>query len=145
MVVGFAYVISGLLKFIDPLGTELIVDNYFHFLHLEGITFLAKKFGILLCLFEITLGFSVIFFMRSPLVKYVIILTHCVFILLSIILIIWNPQMHCGCLGDAFHLTHWQTFVKNILLLLFILIAFLRPIPRREDKDSVLNYGKNYN
>ena len=37
-----------------------------------------------------------------------------------------SPQCvdDCGCFGDALHLTPWQSFTKDIVLLFFILILF---------------------
>ena len=38
------------------------------------------------------------------------------FLLISALLLIFNPTMDCGCFGEAVHLTHLQTFVKNLVL-----------------------------
>ena len=46
------------------------------------------------------------------------------FTILSLALVIWNPQMHCGCFGEAIHLTHWQTFIKNIVLMGMLWLAY---------------------
>ena len=48
------------------------------------------------------------------------------FTLLTLFLVIFNPEMDCGCFGEAFHLTHSETFVKNVVLLL-MLVAFAFP------------------
>ena len=46
------------------------------------------------------------------------------FTLVSLALVIWNPLMHCGCFGEAIHLTHWQTFIKNIVLMGMLWFAY---------------------
>jgi len=40
---------------------------------------------------------------------------------------IWraNPDFDCGCFGEVVHLSHLQTFLKNIVLLALCAIAFL--------------------
>lgn len=49
------------------------------------------------------------------------------FTALTLALLIFNPEMDCGCFGEAIHLTHLQTFIKNIILML-MLVAFAFPI-----------------
>ena len=49
----------------------------------------------------------------------------CFFTLLTLALVIFNPEMDCGCFGEAIHLTHMQTFLKNIVLCMLLAGAFL--------------------
>ena len=46
-------------------------------------------------------------------------------------LAIFNPISDCGCFGEAIHLTNWQTFFKNLILLPCITLLFVqrRKIP----------------
>ena len=47
------------------------------------------------------------------------------FTLLTLALVIFKPEMDCGCFGEAIHLTHTETFVKNIILLSLLLIYYI--------------------
>jgi hypothetical protein len=47
------------------------------------------------------------------------------FTVITLILWIANPVMDCGCFGEAIHLTHGQTLLKNLVLVALALIAFI--------------------
>ena len=53
----------------------------------------------------------------------------------TLYLAIKNPVEDCGCFGEAIHLTHAQTLLKNLVLLALALVAFLPfqnfGVPRR--------------
>ena len=115
--VGLLYVVSGLLKVMDPVGTGLIVEAYFRFMHLSESALVAKSLGVFLGALETIVGFAAVFCVWSRITKWFMMGMQITFTLVSLALVIWNPQMHCGCFGEAIHLTHWQTFIKNIVLM----------------------------
>ena len=47
------------------------------------------------------------------------------FTILTLLLVIFKPEMDCGCFGEAIHLTHGETFIKNLILLSLLLIYFI--------------------
>ena len=117
IVVGLLYVASGLLKIMDPVGTGLIIEAYFRFMHLPESALVAKILGVVLGALEAALGFAAVFCVCPRITRWILQGMQSAFTLLSLALVIWNPQMHCGCFGEAIHLTHWQTFIKNIVLM----------------------------
>ena len=123
-ILGVVFLISGLLKLVDPVGTMLIVTEYFKFL---GLTFLlpaAKGVGICVACLECFVGIGLI---TGVLRRTSAILCYTLlgfFTILTLLLWIKNPEMDCGCFGQAIHLTHAQSFWKNVVLLALAVIAF---------------------
>lgn len=124
IVVGLVYVASGLLKVMDPVGTGLIVEAYFRFMHIPESALMGKILGVVLGALETTVGFAAVFCACPRITRWIMLGMQSAFTLLSLALVIWNPQMHCGCFGEAIHLTHRQTFIKNIVLMGMLWFAY---------------------
>jgi hypothetical protein len=45
-ITGFVFLIAGIFKLMDPVGTGLIMSGYFDFMHLDFLEFAAKPTGI---------------------------------------------------------------------------------------------------
>ena len=93
LLVGIVFLVSGLLKLIDPVGTQLIVQEYAKFFRLPFLMPAAKVLGTLLGLLESLLGIALF---TGVLRKHT---ARCTFILLSfftlITLVLWilNPSI----------------------------------------------------
>ena len=122
--IGLLYVASGLLKVMDPVGAGLIVEAYFRFMHLPESILVAKILGVVLGALETAVGFAAVFRVWPMITRWIMLGMQFSFTILSLALVIWNPQMHCGCFGEAIHLTHWQTFIKNIVLMGMLWFAY---------------------
>ena len=115
------YILSGLLKLQDPVGTSLIVEAYFRFMHLNDFIRYAKILGVMLGFVETVIGLAVFFGIWQKVVRWMLVAMQSFFTVISLILLVRNPEMHCGCFGEAIHLTHLQTFIKNIILMAIVL------------------------
>lgn len=124
---GFVFFIAGIFKLLDPVGTGLIMQEYFHFLHLDFLAPVAKPAGVLFAFVETTVGTALVTGVWRKVTVFVALAFQLLFTLLTLMLVIFNPQMDCGCFGEAIHLTHIQTFLKN-LVLLAMLLAFAFPL-----------------
>ena len=122
--IGLLYVASGLLKVMDPVGAGLIIEAYFRFMHLPESVLVAKILGVVLGALETAVGFAAVFCVWPRITRWIMLGMQSSFTILSLALVIWNPQMHCGCFGEAIHLTHWQTFIKNIVLMGMLWFAY---------------------
>lgn len=125
ILLGMVYFIAGMLKLMDPVGAGLVVEGYLQFLHLDFLSFAAKCLGVGLALLETLLGAALIAGVWRKQVAAVTSILTAAFTALTLVLVIFNPEMDCGCFGEAVHLTHMQTLMKNILLCFLCAGAFL--------------------
>lgn len=137
-VLGAVFLISGILKLMDPVGSEFIMRSYFSFLHIGFMDFSAKFFGVAFALTEAVLGAALMSGVWRKVVGIAVVALTTFFTLLTLVLLIFNPVMDCGCFGEAIHLTHLQTFIKNVVLCALCCGAF---IPMRElDRPVKVKY-----
>ena len=137
-VLGAVFLISGILKLMDPVGSEFIMKSYFSFLHIGFMDFSAKFFGVAFALTEAVLGAALMSGVWRKVVGIAVVALTTFFTLLTLVMLIFNPVMDCGCFGEAIHLTHLQTFVKNVILCVLCCGAF---IPMRElDRPVKVKY-----
>lgn len=124
-VLGGVFFIAGILKLMDPVGAGLIVSEYYKFFGTNFLMFSSKAVGVFLALFETVLGAAIITGVWRKAVAVISLAVLGFFTILTGILWIFNPNMDCGCFGEAIHLTHAQSFIKNIVLLGFWALAYL--------------------
>lgn len=124
-VTGFVFFISGILKILDPVGAGLVIKEYLEFLHIGFLGFAAKGLGTAFALAETIIGAALITGVWRKATAYAAIALQGFFTFLTLALVIFNPEMDCGCFGEAIHMTHGQTFVKNLILCALLAAAFI--------------------
>ena len=141
-IAGFVFFLSGIVKLMDPVGAGLVMDEYFSFLHISFLSFSAKAAGVLFALAETVIGTALITGVWRKVTARCAIALQAFFTLLTLLLVIFNPEMDCGCFGEAIHLTHLQTFIKNIILLA-LLLAYYIPCAQLGDtlKKKYISFG----
>lgn len=118
LVLGVVFVISGLLKLLDPVGTGFIMEEYMKFFGVDFLRGAAVPAGIFMSALELVTGGLMAVRFRSHVVSVVTLVMMTFYSLLTLVLMIADPPMDCGCFGEAVHLTHTQTFMKNLVLML---------------------------
>ncbi len=134
--VGMVFFLSGLLKLLDPVGAGLVVGEYLKFFHLGFLSAFSLIVGVSMALVETILGTALMVGLWRKVISIVTFAVLGLFTVLTLVLLILNPSMDCGCFGEAIHLTHLQSFLKNIILLALALVAFIpgrlgQPRPRK--------------
>ena len=115
-VAGLAFVISGFLKLLDPVGTGFIMEEYFKFLHLGFLSGVSVAAGIVMSALEFILGGLMIVRFKMAFTSVAVLVLMGFYLILTLLLAVFNPPMDCGCFGEAVHLTHLQTLIKNTVL-----------------------------
>jgi len=124
IIAGAVFMFSGIVKAIDPLGTAYKFNDYFQAFNLEFLKPVSLILAVILFTAEFISGFAVLSGYRRKEGIWGIMILMIIFTPLTLILALTNPVSDCGCFGDAIHLTNWQTFWKNIVLIIFTIILF---------------------
>jgi len=112
---------SGFVKGVDPLGLTYKLQEYFIAYNMEWLHGMALVFAVILCMIEFTLGVMLVFGVKPKLTAWLSLILMGFFTVLTLISAIYSPVSDCGCFGDAIKLTNWQTFYKNVVLMVFVL------------------------
>ena len=124
LLTGAVFIFSGTVKAMDPLGSAYKFQDYFQAFNLGFLQPLALPLAILLAAAEFIAGFSVLTGYRFSAGRWAVLILMLIFTPLTLVLALTNPVSDCGCFGDAIHLTNWQTFGKNVVILCLVLILF---------------------
>lgn len=121
---GVVFVFSGAVKAIDPMGTVYKIEDY---LKTFGGFFidllpLAELAAVVLILLEILLGVCMLLNVRTQWTSWLALAFYAVMTPLTLYIAINNPVSDCGCFGDAIVLTNWQTFGKNVVLIILAIV-----------------------
>ncbi len=125
LVLSLTFLFSGVVKLIDPHGTQYKIEDYGAAFGMSGFLpdGVPLVLACLLGIFEFLMGIYLLLGIRR---RMATILTMCFLLVmtpLTLYLAIKNPVSDCGCFGDALVLTNWQTFLKNVALLAFSILA----------------------
>jgi uncharacterized membrane protein YphA (DoxX/SURF4 family) len=123
--IGLLFIFSGYVKAIDPTGSGIKFGEYFEAFGMSALEPGALIFGILLSTVELIIGLCFLLCLKIKLASLGAILFMAFMTVLTFVLAITNAVQDCGCFGDAIKLTNWQTFYKNLIIIPFIIYAFV--------------------
>ena len=125
IIVGSLFVFSGFVKSIDPLGTTYKIRDYFHAFGFESLDIFALPLSIALSTIEFLIGLLLLLGIFRRFTTTLALLFLSVMTILTLYLAIANPISDCGCFGDAWVISNWETFFKNVILLGCSIVLFI--------------------
>lgn len=133
VLVGGLFIFSGLVKAIDPLGLAYKMQEFFDVWagdgFMPGMMGIFNEYALLLSIFmitlEVVLGICLLLGWRKHMVSWLLLLLMLLFTFLTSFVLFSGKIRTCGCFGDCIPLTAEQTFTKDIILLVLVILILL--------------------
>jgi hypothetical protein len=122
--------VGGLIKLNDPIGTQIKLQEYFEVFAEDIGSFFhifipwALEIGMIMIVLELVLGVAILLFYRMNITTWVLLALMVFFTILTFYSAYFNKVTDCGCFGDAIKLTPWESFTKDVVLMVFVLHLF---------------------
>ena len=125
--VAILFIISGFVKLNDPLGFSYKLQEYFSpdVLNLTFLDPYALIFSIIIVVFEVVVGVFLLLGFKPKFTLWSLLLMILFFTFLTFYSAYFDKVKDCGCFGDALKLTPWESFFKDLILLVLIVIIFI--------------------
>lgn len=123
IILGATFMFSGFVKAVDPYGTAYKIADYFAAFNLTSLSFLSLPGSALLCILEFAMGACMLFGLYRKWNSRLMLVVMVFMTILTFYLAIADPVEDCGCFGDFLIISNWQTFYKNIVLLVCSIIV----------------------
>lgn len=127
IIVGVIFIISGFVKAVDPIGFGYKLEEYFdtNVFNIRFLHDLALEQATLFSVFEIMLGVLLLLGLFRKFTAWALLVLIVFFSFLTFYSAYFNKVTDCGCFGDALHLEPWQSFYKDLFLLILIVVIVL--------------------
>ena len=131
VLVGGLFVFSGFIKANDPLGFSYKLEEYFQvFKDDTGLALfdmfaaISQPIAVIICASEIILGIMLLIGMKRNLTLWLLFAQIAFFTFLTFYSACYNKVTHCGCFGDFLPLRPWESFWKDVALMVLITLLF---------------------
>lgn len=129
ILVGVLFIFSGLIKANDPSGLAYKMEEFFELWHMTFLGPYALLFSIIIIAFEIVAGVAVLLGYFFKQFAFLLLLLMIFFTYLTAYAVWYeyvnHRELKCGCFGDCIPLTAHQSFMKDIVLLVFVIILVI--------------------
>jgi uncharacterized membrane protein YphA (DoxX/SURF4 family) len=131
ILVGGLFIFSGFIKANDPLGFSYKLQEYFEvFQNDSGMAFfgwfahIALPLAVIICASEIILGVMLLLGIKRELTLWLLFAQIAFFTFLTFYSACYNKVTHCGCFGDFLPMKPWESFWKDVALMILITLLF---------------------
>lgn len=131
LLVGGLFIFSGLIKANDPVGFSIKLEDYF-LVFSETIPVFGADWVMastlplawFIVVLEVALGIALLLGLWRKWVAWLLLLMMIFFTWLTGYSAITGSVTDCGCFGDAIPLTPWESFYKDLVLMVLIVIIW---------------------
>lgn len=124
VIVGLLFIFSGLVKANDPMGLSYKMQEFFEIWGLQRFHSWTLMMSVLINAFEIIAGFALLLGWRIRLFSWLLLLLIVFFTFLTGYTYITGTPKNCGCFGDCLPITSKISFLKDVVLTIFIGFLF---------------------
>ncbi|MGL1886235.1 MAG: DoxX family protein [Reichenbachiella sp.] len=141
--VGALFIFSGLIKVNDPIGTAIKMEEYFEVFATQFSSIfhvfipVVLEISVIFVVLEVVLGVALLLNYRPKLTNYFTLGLLIFFTFLTGYSAITNTVTDCGCFGDAIKLTPWESFTKDIVLM--VMLGFV--ILTKDSKELIKGFA----
>src|SRR4029078_8346193 len=122
--VGLLFIFSGLIKANDPLGLSYKMQEFFEVWDWHALMDFTLPLCIIMISFEIIAGVAVLLGWQMRIFSWLLLILIIFFSLLTGSAALSGKIKECGCFGDCIPLQAHQSFIKDLVLLVLILLIF---------------------
>jgi uncharacterized membrane protein YphA (DoxX/SURF4 family) len=166
ILVGSLFIVSGLIKSNDAMGFKYKLEEYFEpgALNMSLFEPIALELAIFVCVAEVLLGIAILTGAKAKLTAVLSLLMMLFFTWLTYYTHTCDPTgvtmitdaageakeivnqcvLECGCFGNAIPLTPWESFLKDLTILIFVIPivigAFANKIKLNTVREDIIVY-----
>ncbi|WP_312299902.1 BT_3928 family protein [Chryseobacterium sp.] len=137
-IIAVIFILSGFVKAVDLVGFSFKMEEYFSpaVFNMPFFEKFALLFSIIVVVLELFLGFMLLLKLKLKFTLSFLIALCVFFGFLTFYSAYFNVVTDCGCFGDAIKFTPWQSFFKDVALLIGLILLFVMYRKEFQKKDE---------
>jgi uncharacterized membrane protein YphA (DoxX/SURF4 family) len=124
IIVGALFIFSGLIKANDPLGLSYKMNEFFDVWNMGFMVPYSLTLSVLMIGFEIIAGIGLLLGAAFRAFSFLLLLLTLFFTFLTAYVYLTDKIKECGCFGDCIKISNAETFWKDVVLTILVIILF---------------------